>query len=427
MEKARGIAAAYTSATGIGCCVITPEENCLFSTHGGENGVCGFCAAYQSMTGGQEDCVRSHLYGSYQAERFGGSYIFFCPIGLVHWASPILRGGMMQGAILGGPVLMIDRKEYFEEELLRKIAPRGSSGSFRGLRRQLEQVPYKSPEEVSGLAEVLFMLAAFLAGEAGTEYAAGREKLRQEAGIADYIQRLKTLDSEGERSTEYPVDKERELLRLISLGDKKGSQKTLNEILGYVFFSAGGNIPAIKARVLELVVLLSRAAMEGGADAEQIFGLNFTYLNQLQGFKTVEDISHWLSRIMLRFTDLVFDLQAAGHIDVIYKAVAYIKRNYMKRITLPEAAGFVSLSPSYFSKLFKDETGSNFNQFLNRVRIEHSKAALLDDSIPLVDIAFLMGFEEQSYFTKVFKKLTGTSPGRYRKTRGKIPAKEMRL
>ena len=426
MEKAREIAAAYTSATGIGCCLITMEGTSLFSTHATEAGACGFCAAYQSIAGGQEGCARSHLYGSYQAERFGGSYIFFCPIGLVHWASPLARGGMMQGAILGGPVLMIDREEYYEEELRRKLAPRASAGSFRVLRKQLEEVPYKSPEEVSGLAEVLFMLAAFLAGEAGAEYAAGREKLRQESGIADYIQQLKTLDSEGERSAEYPVDKERELLRLISLGDKKGSQKILNEILGYVFFSMGGNIPAIKARVLELVVLLSRAAMEGGADAEQIFGLNFTYLTQLQGFKTVEDISHWLSRIMLRFTDLVFNLQAAAHVDVIYKAIAYIKRNYMKRITLPEVARFVSLSPSYFSKLFKDETGSNFNQFLNHVRIEHSKAALLDDSIPLVDIAFLMGFEEQSYFTKVFKKLAGTSPGRYRKTRGKVPVKQAR-
>jgi len=222
---------------------------------------------------------------------------------------------------------------------------------------------------------------------------------------------------------EYPLDKEKELLRLIALGDKPGSQKLLNEILGHVFFSSAGKIDVVKARVLELVVLLSRAAMEGGADAEQIFGLNYNYLSQVHKFNTIEDISFWLSRIMMRFTDLVFNLQDVKHVDVIYKAIDFIKRNYMKKISLKDVADSVLLSPSYFSKLFKDEMRENFNQFLNQVRIERSKTVLLDYSVPLVDVAFLTGFEDQSYFTKVFKKMTGVSPGKYRESRGQILGK----
>jgi len=231
------------------------------------------------------------------------------------------------------------------------------------------------------------------------------------------------MGGDGEHSAEYPLDKERELLRLIASGDKQGSQKVLNEILGYVFFSSAGKIDVVKARVLELVVLLSRAAMEGGAEVEQIFGLNYNYLNQIHKFKTIEEISYWLSRILSRFTDLVFNLQDVKHVDVIYKAIDYIKRNYMRKISLKDVADQVLLSPSYFSKLFKDEMNCNFNHFLNQVRIERSKTVLLDNSIPLVDVAFLMGFEDQSYFTKVFKRMTGVSPGRYRESRGQILAK----
>ena len=347
------------------------------------------------LSGKSDTCMNAHLYGSYQAERFGGKYIYFCPTGFVHWASPILRDDIMRGAILGGPVLMIDREEYFQEELLKKIQPPVSDRKL--LRRQLDAIPFRRPEEVTSLSEILFIMSTFVSGINAAEFVAEREQLAQQSNISDYIQHLKTMGGDEDRSAEYPLDKERELLRLISQGDKTGSQKVLNEILGYVFFSSAGKIDVVKARVLELVVLLSRAAMEGGAEAEQIFGLNYNYLNQVHKFKTIEDISYWLSRIMMRFTDLVFNLQDVKHVDVIYKAIDYIKRNYMKKISLKEVADQVLLSPSYFSKLFKDEMSCNFNHFLNQVRIERSKTVLLDNTVPLVDVAFLMGFEDQSY------------------------------
>jgi two-component system response regulator YesN len=64
----------------------------------------------------------------------------------------------------------------------------------------------------------------------------------------------------------------------------------------------------------------------------------------------------------------------------------------------------VYLSPAYFSKIFKEEVKTNFNNYLNLVRIEMSKKLLLDDSMSLVDISSYVGYEDQSYFSKVFKK-----------------------
>ena len=72
------------------------------------------------------------------------------------------------------------------------------------------------------------------------------------------------------------------------------------------------------------------------------------------------------------------------------------------------------MSRSYLSKLFKDETGYSLFSYINHVRIEKSKELLLNDTISLVDVAGLCGFEDQSYFTKVFKKETGISPKRFR-------------
>ena len=76
--------------------------------------------------------------------------------------------------------------------------------------------------------------------------------------------------------------------------------------------------------------------------------------------------------------------------------------------------------PSYFSKVFKEEMKENFNSYLNRVRIEMSKKLLSDDTMALIDVSNSVGYEDQSYFSKVFKKLVGVSPGKYRESRGKI-------
>ncbi len=75
----------------------------------------------------------------------------------------------------------------------------------------------------------------------------------------------------------------------------------------------------------------------------------------------------------------------------------------------------VYLSPSYFSRIFKEETQRTFVVFLNEVRIAHSKKLLRDKTIKLVDIAAMVGFEDQSYFTKVFKKQQAVTPLQYRK------------
>ena len=176
----------------------------------------------------------------------------------------------------------------------------------------------------------------------------------------------------------------------------------------------------MRARVLELVVLLSRAAIRGGADVQQIFGLNYTYLNKINTFRNIDEIAYWLSGIMTRFTDQVFNLTNVKHADVIYRAIDYIKKNYTKKITLEDAAAYVYLSPAYFSRIFKEEIGDNFNIYVNRVRVDAARKLLLNEKVALVDISTMVGFEGQSYFSKVFKKMTGVTPGKFRESRGKI-------
>ncbi len=375
---------------------------------------CGFCAL--SGPAETEEETRVHLSSAYEAERFGGPYIYFCPHSFLFWSAPIVADGIMRAAFIGGPVLVLEVPELIEE--LTRAGKLGN-GSTEAARTVLSAVPRVQPDRATSLAEVLADIAATLGIITGHEET-NRDTIEQQSRISEYIHDLKVSTGKS-TGRPYPIAKERELLSMISRGDKSGSQRLLNEILGHVFFSSGQDVGVIRARVLELVVLLSRAALEGGADTEQIFGLNYTYLNRIQHLKSVEEIAYWLSKIMVRFTDLVFILKDVKHAVVIQKARQYIGKHYTEKITLDDVASAVFLSPAYFSKVFNEEMETSFTAYLNGIRIEQSKTLLRNSTISLVDVAGLVGFEDQSYFTKVFKRIAGISPGRYRETIGRVP------
>jgi len=98
----------------------------------------------------------------------------------------------------------------------------------------------------------------------------------------------------------------------------------------------------------------------------------------------------------------------------VHKVMDYIRKNAHARLTLEDIAGQVYLSKSYLSSIFKQELGMSISSFINQVRIERCKRLLRETDLPLVQIAAEYGFEDQSYFSKVFKRFTGMSPKQYR-------------
>lgn len=415
LDKAIKSIKAYSQSTGMESFIIDSKGRCIYNFIKNTE-LCSLCKKIQDTTNKTSKCPSVHLYGSYQAERFGGKYVFFCPMGFVHWAAPITINDTLFGAFIGGPVLMVDPDEFMLKDIIKENGL--SDEQVFELNEYINKVPIIEPEKVNNLSELLAIVAENISEHSDLRYEQKNQSDELQSNISQWIHYMKSIDSKNDNYTSYPFEKERVLLSKIALGDKHESQKILNEILGYVFFSSGNNFEVIRARILELIVLLSRAAVEGGANVEEIFGLNFKYLSEIYQYNTVEDLTFWLSKIMARFTDCVFNLADIRHKDTIYKALDYIKRNYIEQITLEEVANHVFLNPSYFSKIFKNEMKCTFVAYVNKVRINASKSLLMNNTIPLSDISTLVGFDDQSYFTKVFKKEVGITPGKYRTTRG---------
>lgn len=96
-------------------------------------------------------------------------------------------------------------------------------------------------------------------------------------------------------------------------------------------------------------------------------------------------------------------------------AVNYIHNNFERDISLKDIAGFVFLSPSYFTRAFKEETGMSPINYLLKVRIERAKELLTDTGLKISDIALSVGFSNQQRFNEMFKKHTKMTPLQYRK------------
>ena len=416
-KKAVDAAEHYTISTGVDCVVVDLDGKRIGPGDSTGQGY-EFCRHIERLfPDDQLDCTQVHRYGSYQAERFGGKYMFFCPMSLLHWTSPLFIDGNIVGGLLCGPALIIDSEDFIRNDLISgKNLP--ASDVFK-LMKLASDIPSLTTEKSRSLSELLYLTAAGVSDLNYMEYKLKQEDSEQQREISEYIQYIKTMEKTEAEISRYPFEKETDLVGYIENGETRRAREVLNEILGNVFFASGGDIKVIRARVLELVVLLSRAAVRGGADAEQIFGMNYQYIKRIDSFTSVDAIASWLSRIIVKFSELVFDMRDIKHADAIQGAMQYVRENYQNKLSLDETAERVNLSPSYLSKLFKKELNQNFNAYLNQVRVEKSKNYLLNTDIPLIDIAGMCGFEDQSYFSKVFKKFTGSSPGKFRENRGR--------
>lgn len=389
----------YEKATKIRCSFILINQ--FIDNY--EGSYCNLCKKLENIGVKKDKCEDIYRYSYYQAQRFGGKYIFFCSMGLTYWCSTIDLGEDAKGIIVAGPVTIINPKEYLEDEILPKvegIEPK----TIIELYELAQEIPKVEPDVITSLSEILHSVVQYKINSKKEEFELDR----------NFVDNVKTFKLTGEETHNYSIAKEKELLLAIKQSNEKKSKELLNEVLASMFVSRGMNLKILRNRVYELTVLLSRAVMEVGVEKEEVFGINCHLLDDIYKIDDLDELLRWSNNILNKFMDLVFGLKSIKNKDIIFKSIAYINKNYMCHVTLEKVADYVALSPAYFSSLFKKEMKVNFSDYLNKVRIDNSKEILMDNRIKLVEISYLVGFESQSYFTKVFKKAEGITPKQYR-------------
>ena len=140
-----------------------------------------------------------------------------------------------------------------------------------------------------------------------------------------------------------------------------------------------------------------------------------TMTDQLvQNVETFEHLQSLMTDILIELMNRVDQIDATPKNDYILQAQLYIQSHLNEKISLKDVADLLHLNASYFSRLFKKETGESFIEFVTRMKMEKAKE-LLDNSTRSVEqIAIEVGFDSKSYFFKTFKKQFGMSPKAYK-------------
>lgn len=120
-------------------------------------------------------------------------------------------------------------------------------------------------------------------------------------------------------------------------------------------------------------------------------------------------------RDLLHFADMLTKL-AQRERNIIRDIADYIEQHYHEEMTLQHISDRFFLSREYISRRFKQEFGENISDYITRIRIDKAKQLLRSPNLRIVQIAEIIGYQDEKYFSKVFKKTVGLSPNEYRKT-----------
>jgi AraC-like DNA-binding protein len=249
-----------------------------------------------------------------------------------------------------------------------------------------------------------------------------KRRAQQQSRLMASIHELELKYPQGTDFPGYPMDKERQLLTALRRGDPESGKAILNDILAALLFSNPGEYKYIQFRAIELVVLLSRAgtgSFASGIDQNQLESNN-SNIKRIEDAKSIEELTDVLNVMVEQMAEQIFSFQGVRHAAALRKVERFLQENYHRKITLKEVADMSGLSAPYFSTIFKEEMGENFSSYLNQLRVEAASRLLRETNQSLSEIAGACGFEDQSWFSKIFKSYTSMSPGKYRGQNGGV-------
>ena len=409
LESASKIASEFEEITGISTSVLNldddADEKSFYS-----KGFCSVCQQYRDKSNINADCWKLMEFSCRQSIQWGGKYENLCPISLAFISTIVFDHDRSLGLYFG-PFLMMEPDDFITEDIISHF----DKDVQENIINEVENIPYIEASKVSSYSDMLYMISSYTTQRSALEINILERAYSNQRQQYDYI-----TNTDDKQKSEYPMETENMLMKYISDGNKRAAQTELNKLMSRIFLNSGGDVRVVKVRVTELLGLLSRAAINGGASTEQIFAMNEEFIGSLYDKKDLGEINEWLTDILITYTNCVFDAESNIHSEAIMRIINYMRENYMKKLRLDDIAEHVGFSKSYISRIFKREMGCHITDYLNKIRVDNARILLLEKDMSIVDVSYICGFEEQTYFSKIFKKYTGVSPGKFRDKRGKI-------
>lgn len=380
-----------------------------------------FCTTIRSCAEGKKNCLRDINRAVQISMKIGEPYIFQCHADVIEFTAALENDENPPMAFACGPILLRHPDTFIEAHILEKI--KGLPLNKPLLMKSLLKIPVYSERRLQSAADLLFLIASyfskinFLAQHQQLEISHQQSLLAEEL----FLSKIQELGEEHPSSLPAPrwdVNREKELIDLIKIGNRRKARALLDEILGPALFRSHEHLGILKARALEIVFALARAAVEAGANLEEILGYKYQCVQNLSKDDSQETLYYFLMKAFDQLFECIYQNRNIRHAAIFTKAKEYIWKNYNQEISLPNLAAQVGISPCYLSHLFRKEMGTSFLQYLTSVRISIAKTLLQQTTMSIMEICLEVGYQDPSHFAKIFGKKEGIHPTEFRKRAG---------
>jgi AraC-like DNA-binding protein len=342
-----------------------------------------------------------------QGVRWGEPYSYLLAPGIVSWIVPVAHGEVVKGGLCGGEVRPHDDPEDRAEAVNYLV----QSGAARPAAQvYVSRIPVWPQSRTPVAAGWLFARIHELAGWTPTLLERNRENAAQQSQIAEEIHRRKASDQRA-----YALDRERALLALIRVGDRAGARRELNTLLAHVFLYSA-RLSVVQARMIELLGYLVRAAVEDNPMLDSLVERHVRWIERVMESQEFEAACAVLREALDEFMRHIGLQGFNRHNGHVGKVLEYLAANYMRNVRLDDVAAAVGLSRFRVAHLVKECTGKTVLQHVKMLRIQRARAWLEETGKDFAEIAYDLGFADQSHFIRQFRELTGLTPARYRRS-----------
>lgn len=179
--------------------------------------------------------------------------------------------------------------------------------------------------------------------------------------------------------------------------------------------STGNPSRQIKNSLLTFISLSARAAIRGGMTPEMAYTISDSYAEKIEQIDQMSDLATVADEMLEEYVRKVHDLKNTKTYSETIQAIKdHIDLHIEEDISLSSLSAISGYSDYYLSRRFKKETGTSINRYIAERKIAQAKAYLLNDDLTIREIAEKLHFASETYFSTVFKKMTGKSPVEYR-------------
>lgn len=223
-----------------------------------------------------------------------------------------------------------------------------------------------------------------------------------------------TSDNSSIQSIEERYFEQKKLNHIIETGNLSLAKKYIGKFDNYFLLfkdRVNGNFLRSAKNTAIVGNTNSRlAAEQAGVHPFYLDQISNKYAIRIEKCQSVNDITELCHEMLLEYCKLVNRYTTRKYSPIVAECVSYINVHFSENIHLDNLSKKLNINKTYLCKIFKKETHVSITEYINQCRVTEAKFLLQNKNISLSEIAYLLGFNDYSYFSRVFKKFTGTSP-----------------